>query len=112
MFTIFKTDYFQKRFLYKRNVPLENMIEHIKSCHYIIFIQCHLKLNTEEIYTNTCYCVVYKLEESRDWFIIKPSPVNGNLVFYIMHHSEEETKDVFYYSKKYLDDRNKSNLEQ
>jgi len=32
--------------------------------------------------------------------------VNGKLVFYILHHSEEETKDVFYYSIKYVDDRN------
>ena len=86
-----------------RNIPLENMIEHIKSCNYIKFDDRHLKLNTG-VKIDKCQFVVYKLEESRDWFIINIWYVNGLWVFYIMHHSKEETKDVFYYSIKYLDD--------
>ena len=52
------------------------------------------------------YDTVYKLEESRDWFIIRHWYVYGKDVFYIMHHSEEETKDVFFYNFKSSDDYN------
>ena len=88
-----------------RNILLENMIEHIKSCDYIKFDDRHLKLNTE-VMVYDCFNTVYKLEESRDRFIMKIRTVNGKNVFYIMHHSEEETKDVFHYSLKYSDDIN------
>jgi len=89
-----------------RNIPLENMVEHIRSCDYIKFDDRHLKLNTEVIITYDYPTIVYKLEESRDWFILKRQNINNKYVFYILHHSEEETKDVFYYSWKYSDDYN------
>jgi len=86
-----------------RNIPLDNMVEHIKSFKCIEFNESHLKLNTE-VKIDDSYFVVYKLEESRDWFIDSIRYVNGKPVFYIMHHSGEETKDVFYYSFKYFED--------
>ena len=86
------------------NISLENMFEHIDSCSYMAFDEIHLKLNTEVSVDGEYHKIVYKLEESRDWFITKIWYVNGKDVFYIMHHSEEETKDVFYYNFKYFED--------
>ena len=90
------------------NIPLENMIEHFRSCKYSFeFIYTCLKLNTEVKFT---YWYnkreVYKLEKSRDLFITKIHYFNGDWVFYIMHCSEEETKYVFYYSIKSSEDDN------
>ena len=78
-----------------RNIPLDSIVEFDE--YY------YLKLNTAVSFTGDF--AVYKLEESRDWFIIKKKKVNGDWVIYIMHHSEEETKDVFHYSIKYFNDR-------
>ncbi|XP_023349255.1 putative leucine-rich repeat-containing protein DDB_G0290503 isoform X4 [Eurytemora carolleeae] len=86
------------------NIPLENMFEHMKSCKFIEFDESHLKLNTEVMVNADYHNIAYKLEESRDWFIIKIR--NDNKVFYIMHHSEEETKNVFYYNIKYYSWKN------
>ena len=84
------------------NTPLETMmVEHIKSCNYTKF--SHLKLNTE---VKVTFNAVYMMEESRDWFKIKIETFNHQQLSYIMHHSEEETKDVLYYSIKYLGDSN------
>ena len=91
----------------KRNIPLENMIEHMKSCCYVIFDESHLKLNTGvkiEMKIEMHQLLVHELAKSRDWFITNIRYINELWVFYIMHQSEEETKDVFYYSFKYLDD--------
>ena len=71
------------------NIPVDSIIEFDEYHEY-------LQLNTEVSFHG--YFAVYKLEESRDWFITKIRYVNGGWVFYIMHHSEEKTKDVFYYS--------------
>ena len=83
------------------NIPIENMVEHMKVCAELNE-SVALKLNKEEKisywYTN------YKLEESRDWFIPWLRIVNEKDVLYIMHYSEEETKEVFYYTLKYVDD--------
>jgi len=82
-------------FFCERNIPLDSIIEFDEHHQY-------LQLNTEVIFVN--YFSVYKLEESRDWFIAKIHLVNGYRVFYIMHHSKEKTKDVFYYSVTYVFD--------
>ena len=93
----------------KRNdIPLENMFEHMKSCNSIrfnTFNEYQLKLNTEVSVTgNVNDYLVYKLKESRDWFVCQIKIVKEKFVFYIIHPSEEETKDVFFYSLKYLND--------
>ena len=100
----------------KRNMPLENMIKHMKSCRYIIFDEIRnscknisggycLKLNKAVDVHFNCLAKVYKLEESRDWFIVK-IPLIEKTMFYIMHYSEEETKDMFFYNFKCSDEYN------
>ena len=75
------------------------------------FDEIQLKLNTKVRFTDF-YNKVFKLEESRDWFICRVKNVNGEIVHYIIHHSEEETRDVFYYSFRYYDeDGNEINTE-
>ena len=78
------------------------MFEHVKGCKHIKFMERQLKLNTEVSADVSNYPEVFKLEESRDWFKIKFEYVNKKLVLYIIHHSEEETKYVFYYSLTYF----------
>ena len=89
----------------KRNIPLENMIKHIRnSCKNISGGYC-LKLNKAVDVHFNCLAKVYKLEESRDWFIVK-IPLIEKTMFYIMHYSEEETKDMFFYNFKCSDEYN------
>ena len=87
----------------RRNIPLENMFEHMKGCDLLKFNERELKLNTEVSAAVSSHTEVFKLEESRDWFIYKTTYFNNKLVLYIIHHSEEETKDVFYYSLTYFE---------
>ena len=83
-------------------IPVENMFEHFISCKNFKGSRI-LKLSTE---VRVVFHGLYKLEESRDFFIIKKGTFNEKQLFYIMHYSEEETKDVFFYSWKYSDDYN------
>ena len=86
----------------RRNITLENMFVHMKGCNRFKFKERELKLNTEVSADVSNYTKAFKLEESRDWFKIKFEYVNKKLVLYIIHHSEEETKYVFYYSLTYF----------
>ena len=54
------------------NISLEEMVEHFKCCKHVVYEEFQCQLNKEvNIFVANYRSVVYKLEDSRDWFVIQ-----------------------------------------
>ena len=95
----------------EKNIPKEEMVEHLTSCRLFGSNKSYLKLNTEvginiSPFDHPTYWV-YRMEDSRDLFRLQLSGswrYNGRWQYkvIIMHHSVEDTDDQYCYRFKYL----------
>ena len=82
------------------------LTDHFLNCSNIDYEE---DLKLDETYTELCNLedritsyktIVYKLESSKNWFLLCADRVEDELVFYLKHHSGEERKETFSYNLK------------
>ena len=90
-----------------KKISLSDMSQHFEDCGYLGYVECqrHLSLNTDVQFGWTLSdldpwsnkSVVYKLEDSSNWFVLMACSVRDSFSIFVMHHCEHELKDLFYF---------------
>ena len=69
-----------------------------------------VETNTYDYYLDTsivsCEPYVFKLENSKNWFLLCADVLEDRLLFYIKHYSGEERKETFSYNLKIFNEGN------
>ena len=93
----------------RKKIRLLDMAEHFNNCEYLDFIESHqhlkLKTDVKEFWHRPNFKVsnmpvIYKMEDSRNWFILQGRSRGDQFIFFMMHHSREILEEVFYYKVK------------
>ena len=83
--------------------------DHFQSCQSCLLYKSHIELDNTIAFTSMSFFpkpCIFKLVNSKNWFLYHVDFLNNKLVFYIKHYSGEERKETFSYNLKISNEGN------